>query len=155
MVRSRQSAWWGIKWWLINLLLSWSSNWELYETPSSQPAQPTVVQHKTLIHTCTHTFSNMQIYMQPPNVASHQLGCAHPQTQMHTHTHTRSLWSVLYSEWAGLPLQWPVLEIYWSMEMQRCVLASIYLFICYLSLRIWSIKYNILDFDSNLMHVNG
>lgn len=103
MVRSRQSAWWGIKWWLINLLLSWSSNWELYETPSSQPVQPTVVQHKTLIHTCTHTFSNMQIYMQPPNVASHQLGCAHPhtQTQMHTHTHTLPVVSSIH--WVSRP----------------------------------------------------
>lgn len=49
---ARQSAWWGIKWWLINLLLSWSSNWELYETPSSQPAQSSKAQSA---HTHTPT----------------------------------------------------------------------------------------------------
>lgn len=54
---ARQSAWWGIKWWLINLLLSWSSNWELYETPSSQPAQPSTTQPA---HTHTHSHAEAQ-----------------------------------------------------------------------------------------------
>lgn len=42
----QQSAWWGIKWWLINLLLSWSSHGAADGSPSGQPslcaAQPSL-----------------------------------------------------------------------------------------------------------------